>query len=396
MENTSRLYDTLLTTMVKLVKWVDIRHLHTLSWMITGLILSEKISLTAWIPYVQGRAEFAQSTQRRFSRWLHNQKIMVNDLYGPIIQSALTEWGESRLCLALDTSMLWNRFCLIQISIIYRGRAIPFVWKVLEHKSSTVGFADYKELLETAQSRLPLHFRGEVLFLADRGFADTQLMDFLTHDLQWHWRIRIKSSFLVYRPKHRRCQVGHIKPKVGEAHFLHHVRLTAERFGPVHLALAHLRENDEQWMIASDQPTSVETFDEYGLRFDIEEGFLDEKSNGFQLESSLFRDADAISRLCFVLAVATLYLVSVGTDFTQNDNRRRVDPHWFRGNSYFRIGWQFVKHALSKAWALLSRFALSPLPDPEPSVSSRSQFLALPSIRLKVTFFRYAQPAFPV
>jgi hypothetical protein len=26
MENTSRLYDTLMTTMVKLVKWVDIRH----------------------------------------------------------------------------------------------------------------------------------------------------------------------------------------------------------------------------------------------------------------------------------------------------------------------------------------------------------------------------------
>ena len=81
MEDTSRLYDTLLTTMVKLVKWVDIRHLHTLSWMITGLILSEKISLTAWIPYVQSRAEIAQSVQRRFSRWLHNKKISHGKRY---------------------------------------------------------------------------------------------------------------------------------------------------------------------------------------------------------------------------------------------------------------------------------------------------------------------------
>lgn len=393
MENTSRLYDTLLLTMCKLVKWVDIRHLHTLSWMIAGLILSEKISLTAWIPYVQSRAEIAQSVQRRFSRWLHNERIKVNDLYGPIIQSALEEWGETRLYLALDTSMLWDQFCLIQISIIYRGRAIPLVWKVLKHNSSTVGFADYKDVLKAAQGRLPLYFRGEIYFLADRGFADTQLMHYLTHDLKWHWRIRIKSSFLVHRPKKRRCQVANIKPKVGNAHFLHHVHITAERFGPVHLALARLRGNDEDWLIASDQPTSVETFDEYGLRFDIEEGFLDMKSNGFQLESSLFRNADALSRLCFVLALTTLYLVSVGTDFTLNNNRRRVDPHWFRGNSYFRIGWQTIKHALSKAWTLLSRFMLSPVPDPEPSVSSRSQFFALPSIRLKVTFFRYAQPA---
>ena len=90
--------------------------------------------------------------------------------------------------------------------------------------------------------------------------------------------------------------------------------------------------------------------------------------------------------------LTTLYLVSVGTDFTHNDNRRRVDPHWFRGNSYFRIGWQVVKHALSKAWNLLSLF----FADPEPSISSCSQFLALPSIRLKITFFHYAQPAFSV
>jgi hypothetical protein len=49
------------------------------------------------------------------------------------------------------------------------------------------------------------------------------------------------------------------------------------------------------------------------LRFDIEENFLDDKSSAFQLESSLIRDADALGRLCFVLAITTLYLVSQGT-----------------------------------------------------------------------------------
>ncbi len=37
---------------------------------------------------------------------------------------------------------------------------------------------------------------------------------------------------------------------------------------------------------------------------------LDDKSNGFQLEASRMRPVQALERLCFVLAVVTLYLVS--------------------------------------------------------------------------------------
>ena len=65
-------------------------------------------------------------------------------------------------------------------------------------------------------------------------------------------------------------------------------------YGTVYLALAHCA-NGEHWYVVSDEPTDVETFVEYGLRFDIKENFLDDKSNGFQLESSLIRSADALS-----------------------------------------------------------------------------------------------------
>ena len=42
----------------------------------------------------------------------------------------------------------------------------------------------------------------------------------------------------------------------------------------------------------------------------IEESFLDDKSNGFELERSQIRDAKMLERLCFVLAIATLYLTA--------------------------------------------------------------------------------------
>lgn len=180
--------------------------------------MTGKIGLTHWIPFISSRAEFAQSTQRRFSRWLKNERIQVNDLYGPIIQSALADWGGDDPLLGVGYLHAMGEYCIIRISVVYRGRAVPLAWKVIKHGSSSVAFATYQDLLDEASRRLPLYFRGSVIFLADRGFADTELMRYVSETLKWHYRIRIKSSFLVQRPGHRTCQISSIKPKPGEAH----------------------------------------------------------------------------------------------------------------------------------------------------------------------------------
>jgi hypothetical protein len=370
MENTPRLYCELVALLGQHGKWRDVRHLYTLLWMVVGLIQSGGVSLTAWVPFVSSRARYAQSTQRRFARWLQNARIEVHCLYAPLIQQAVAAWGNHTLYLALDTTMLWNRYCVIRISLIYRGRAVPVVWEVLEHGSSSVAYATYKALLDALPPLLPLGVR--VVFLADRGFADTALMTHLRR-LGWHFRIRIKGSFGVTRPGHRSTKVQDFTLAPGRALFLHHVALTADHFGPVSLALARHTSNGEAWAVVSDEPTSVQTFVEYGWRFDIEENFLDDKSNGFQLESSLVRNADALGRLCLVLAVTTVYLVAQGTQVVATTIRRWVDPHWLRGNSYLRIGWQWVKTALARGWTLFTELHLSGAPDPDPARASASQ-----------------------
>jgi hypothetical protein len=289
-----------------------------------------------------------------------------------LIQQALAEWGEQRLYLALDTSMLWGQYCIVRISIVYRGRAVPLVWKVLKHASSAVAFEAYKDLLNRA-AQLLLPFQCPVVFLADRGFADTDLMAHLTK-LGWQWRIRLKGNFLIHRRGRRRCKAKRITPAAGRAILWQNVEITAQHYGPVHLAIARHPHSKEFWIVVSSEPTSIFTFEEYGLRFDIEENFLDDKSNGFQLEASLIRDAQALERLCFALAITTLFLVSQGTVVVEQGKRRWIDPHWFRGSSYLKIGWRWVKHALSKGWALITRLYLPGAPDPEPAKASRKQF----------------------
>lgn len=170
------------------------------------------------------------------------------------------------------------------------------------------------------------------------------------------------------------CQLKQFHLGLGEVALLLGVKITKTvPYGLVNLALARDPISGELWYIISDEPTTLQTFREYSERFDIEENFLDDKSNGFELERSEIRSTVALSRLCLVLAVATLYLSVQGQQVVAAGQRRRVDCHWHRGNSYLRLGWEWVLGTLYQGWQLFHTLQLSGFPDPEPAIASRKQ-----------------------
>jgi hypothetical protein len=59
--------------------------------MVSGLICSGQLSLPAWEPYVSGRAQKAQSFERRWRRFFDNERIDVTALYLPLVLAAPTE-----------------------------------------------------------------------------------------------------------------------------------------------------------------------------------------------------------------------------------------------------------------------------------------------------------------
>jgi len=369
------LYKTL-SNLLSSSTWKDIRHKYTLLWMIYGLIQVRDINLPEWIPFVHSKAKQAQSTERRFSRWFHNENIDVSTIYDPLIKLALSSWGEETLYIALDTCMLWNSYCQIRICVIYRGRSIPLVWQTIKHGSSSVKLSKYKDLLIRAKSLLPENVR--IVFTADRGFVDTKLMAFLSDELNWNWRIRYKESIHVYRRSQRGKKFCLLKmtAQYGHARFYHNVYLTDMHYGPVHLAFARHTGKDETWLIASNEPTDLETFREYGLRFDIEEGFKDDKSGLFELESSKIRDADALTRMYTVIAIAKLFLVSQGVAVVEKGLRREVDPHWQRGLSYLKIGLRYLASMLARGYKLIEKMVLPSKQDPQPVYSSKGKLSA--------------------
>jgi hypothetical protein len=71
--------------------------------------------------------------------------------------------------------------------------------------------------------------------------------------------------------------------------------------------------------------------------------------------------------------MTTLDLVSVGTSVGKKGQRRLVDPHWFRGSSSLKIGWNGVHYALNRGYELITSVSLSGEPDPEPAMASKKQ-----------------------
>jgi hypothetical protein len=372
MTPTSRLYDALSSYLSqRQIQWRDARHLQTLCWMVIGMIQSQNVHLNGFGVYVEGRAQRAQSHQRRFRRWLSNRRIDVATAHHTLVKQALSGWGHERLYLSLDTTVVWNCFCIVWVGVVYRGRTVPVAWRVVAQSRSTVRLWTVQRVLRQAQRILP--DGASVVLLADRGFADGKLMKYLRENLGWHFRIRIKRSF-QFQHQGQWYKVSGVQLPLGGAYFTGAVSIGKTRPYPnVYLAFAHDKQSGEMWTIVSDEPTNLQTFAQYRLRFQVEESFLDLKSNGFHLEASRLRDKFALSQLCGVIALTMLFLVLQGVQVVNSGQRRRVDAHWHRGMSYLKIGWNWIRLAITQQWKIPVHQFLTSLPDPQPAIASKRQ-----------------------
>jgi len=234
---------------------------------------------------------------------------------------------------------------------------------------------DYRELSDAVRQTPPPE-GAKVVLPADRGF---DVVDLMAHCDRpgWKFRIRLKGSLNAFL-RHLGCPVQGLLPeRRGEALFVHSMHLTRRKAGPYHLALAKPKGLRETWMIAGNELTSAETFKEYGERFGIEENFPGDKSNGFGWEESRLRDPEAPGRLVLVLATAPPRLSLQGARVEAEGRRTEADPHWFRGLSYFKIGWNWIKRALEHGEKILQAWVFPKHFRPAPAQASRKQHQAL-------------------
>jgi hypothetical protein len=320
----------------------------------------------------------------RLNYFIQNSKIDADTFYFPLLRQFLQGWEGMAVTLTLDTSMLWDQYCLIEVCLIWGGRSIPLGQTVLEHGSATVGYDDYCPVLETRLQLLPPGC--QVTLLADRGFEHGAFIRWLC-DHHWSWAIRAKSDLNITCSNNQTTAVANLLPPEGEAYLFRDVTVLQDM--RCHFATANLALAGEAWAVLTDVPPSLQTFEVYGQRFGgIEPHFKDYKSAAFDLMSSRLRDAQALSRLLMLLAAATLIAISVAIVVVNEDRRKNIDWHEQRGLSFLQLGLREIKQLCYKNLSI-PRLVILPRRSPPKAYASlkKRDFLETRIEFSKVTMF---------
>src|SRR5215475_13944509 len=286
-----------------------------------GMVLARSCALTAVSAFLAtwlGRKEPAVRQQLREFCYEASAKrgttrcaLAVEPCFVPLLAWVVAQWEGTQLALALDATTLGTRFTVLALSVVYRGCAIPVAWTVLAATAKHAWRREWLRMLRQVRRAVPRSWT--VLVLADRGLYARWLFRRITR-LGWHPFLRINTGG-TFRPtgqvrgvplKTLASQPGTTWQGTGVAFKGRHRQL--------HCTLLVCWEPGykDPWLILTDLPPEASTAYWYGLRAWIEQGFKITKRAGWQWQRTRMTQPDRAARLLLAVAVATLWLLSVG------------------------------------------------------------------------------------
>jgi hypothetical protein len=351
-----------------------------------GMVLARSCALTAVAVFLAGWCHRKEQTVRQQLREFcyeveakrgdHRQALAIEPWFEPLRRWVLSDWQGTQVALALDATPLGTRFTVLAISVVYRGGAMPVAWTLLLANVPQAWRREWRRMRRQLRPAIPRAWT--VIVLADRGLYAPWLFRRIVR-LGWHPFLRINRGG-TFRPD----------PQATDRPLLRFVPQPGPRWRGTGTAfkspqrrrrctlLACWEEGDtDPWLILTDLPPEASEAGWYGLRAWIEPQFNWIKRAGWQWQRTRMTQPDRTARLGLAVAVATLWLLSVGgmaeeaipastllevSDALAGQRRQRRATR-LRLVSIFRRGWVTILVALLEQAPLpLGAFRPEPWP----------------------------------
>ena len=327
-----------------------------------GMIVARSCSLTAvawaWVPILKEKFYTVRERLRDLYREApakagkHRCELDLGTCWAPWLAWVIEGWHGHQLALALDATTLGQRFTVLAVSVLYRGCAVPVAWKIVKATVPHAWQPEWKTLLSQFQQRVPVDWT--VIVLADRGLYAKWLFEAIVA-LHWHPLLRINQQG-KFRPEgwYRWKELKEVVTDVGQRW---QGRGIAFKTVPLSCTLlAYWGEGHaEPWLVVTDLPPEAADVCWYGLRAWIEQGFKRIKRGGWQWQYTRMDDPARAERLWLAVAVATWWLLSVGSESDEQlpaetmtpvpHTQRSRRPRW-RLIAVFHRGWTQILAAL--------------------------------------------------
>jgi hypothetical protein len=338
------------------------------SW---GMVLARSCALTAVsaiVAAVEGRPE--HTIRQRVREWYDEapakqgakrQALQVETCFAPLLGSIVRGWQGTQLAVALDATTLGTCFVVLAISVVSRGCAIPVAWVILPANQKHPWRGEWLRLLRRLWRGVPRHWT--VIVLADRGLYAPWLCRRIVQ-LGWPPFLRMNTGG-TFRPAGTRW-FRPLRTFVPQPGTRWQGRGTAFAGKPRRLECPVVAWWEagykDPWLILTDLAPEASAAGWYGLRAWSEQGFKLTKRAGWQWHRTRMTDPARAARLWVAVAVATLWVVSIGgavaatipegtlpdvTGLCPAYRRPRRATQW-RLVSVFRRGWLLLMGALRR------------------------------------------------
>jgi hypothetical protein len=365
-----------------------------------GMVLARSWALTAVSQRLAAGMQRKEQTVRQplragyddvpRKRGTKRQALRVETCFAPLL-GWVVSWGQgTQLALAIDATTLGQRFVVRAVSVVYRGCAIPVAWGILPAGAKHAWRGEWLRLLRRLRPAIPQGW--PVIVLADRGLYAPWLFQRITR-LGWQPVLRINTGG-SFRPAGGTCwrPWATFGPRPGPSWRGAGLALTRNQVACT--LLARWEDGDKApWLMLPDLPPTASDAGWDGLRAWIAQGFKITKRAGWPWHRTRMRDPERAARLWLAVAVATLWVLSVGgaaeetipvstlLDVTAGcpERPRTRRAARLRLVSVFRQGWVALLVALlrQEPWPP-GRF----VPDPWPVVPALEDEACAPALAL--------------
>jgi Transposase DDE domain len=321
-------------------------HARGLAALSLGLALPRRCTLRAVAEALAGLGK-PNTVERRLQRFLHNPRLDWQGCLPAFAAWVLRSLGTPRLLVWwVDETSLQEHLKVMAVSLAYQGRAIPLAWWSYRPEAWPMGqVALIGTLLDWVAAGLPAGCR--VLVEADRGLGTSPELLRAIQARGWYFLVRVQRQVHLRLANGRIVPFARLVPKAGRRW-----RGQVEAFkkaGWLRCWAVGLwrAPHTAPWLLLTNWPKARGQW--YGWRMWEELAFRDFKSTGWQWQRSHVWAPEAANRLWLVMALAYVWVLSLGT-------RVLHTPAWYleltrgrRGrDSVFALG----RRWLTRWWAL--------------------------------------------
>ena len=316
----------------------ELQRLHVLSTMVSSILISGRTELSKMALCNPERTKLS-SRVKQFKRFLMNEHVDTKTYYLPYIQPLLANLAVSgELVFSIDGSVVGNGCMCLMFSVVYKGKAIPVVWKVYRRKKGHLPEKEHQKLLGELAELVPKTCR--VIITGDGEFDGCYWQSDIL-ELGWDYVLRTGKNVQITEKKGDVFKPGFVKLNAGEELFFEEVGFTKKGF-ETNLFIWHGKGHKDPLILVTNLDFGMEIKRFYKKRFKIEPFFRDLKSQGFHINRSGLQNPERLHRL--LLAACLAYILCVmgnSKAFKSNfyDEIARTDGKWL---SLFQLGRRFL------------------------------------------------------